>query len=36
MNTNLKPMSIEELVALRDEIEATLEFKVADERRTLE
>ena len=36
MNTNLKPMSIEELVALRDEIEATLESKVADERRTLE
>jgi DNA-binding protein H-NS len=36
MNTNLKSMSIEELVSLRDEIEATLESKVAEERRTLE
>ena len=36
MNTNLKSMSIEELVSLRDEIEGTLESKVAEERRSLE
>lgn len=36
MNMNLKTMTIDALVGLRDEIDAILGSKVADERRSLE
>jgi hypothetical protein len=36
VQTNLKSMSIDKLMALKDQIQSTLASKVAEERRTLE